>query len=332
MNNKKTVGIFLGAMLLANSFSAQAQQAKKLLRIGFISPESAGSPRTEHLSEAFRQGLRDLGYLEGQHVTVEYRYAEGKTDRIRQLAAELVGLKVDIIVAVTDPAIQTAKDATKTIPIIMVSGGRSPVEAGFVNSLAHPGANVTGFTNLGVEMSEKRLELFKEAVPKVKHVAVLYDPTNRGNVAEVQDVLPKAAHQLGLSIQPFEVRGADGFEKTFTAIIKERPDGIYFPGGVLLNANDKRTADFALKNRLPSVYLWSESVDVGGLLSYGPSYMAAGRGIARFVDRILKGAKPADLPVEQPMKFELVINLQTAKRLGLNIPQSVLFRADRVIR
>jgi putative tryptophan/tyrosine transport system substrate-binding protein len=320
------------AFLFTLTVVAQAQQAKKLFRIGFISPEHPGSPRTEHLNEAFRQGLRDLGYIEGQHVTVEYRYAEGKTDRIRQLAAELVGLKVDIIVAVTDPAIQTAKDATKTIPIIMVSGGRSPVEAGFVNSLAHPGGNVTGFTNLGVEMSEKRLDLFKEAVPKVKHVAVLYDPTNRGNVAEVQDVLPKAAHQLGLTIQPFEVRGADGFEKTFTAITRERPDGIYFPGGVLLNANDKRTADFALTNRLPSVYLWSESVDVGGLLSYGPSYMAAGRGIARFVDRILKSAKPADLPVEQPTKFEFVINLKTAKHIGLDIPQSVLFRADRVIR
>ena len=301
-------------MLLANSFSAQAQQAKKLLRIGFISPERAGSPRTEHLCEAFRQGLRDLGYLEGQHVIVEYRYAEGKTDRFPQLAADLVGLKVDIIVAVNDAAIGAAKDATKTTPIIMVSGGRSPVEAGFVNSLAHPGGNVTGFTNLGVEMSEKRLELFKEAVPKINRIAALYDPTNRGNVAEVKEVLPNAAHQLGLTIQPFEVRGIDGFERTFTAITKERLDGIFLPGGALLNDNDKRTADFALKNRLPSVYLWSESVDVGGLLSYGPSYMADGRGIARFVDRILKGAKPADLPVEQPMKFELVINLKPPSR------------------
>jgi putative ABC transport system substrate-binding protein len=181
-------------------------------------------------------------------------------------------------------------------------------------------------------MGEKRLELFKEAVPRLKLVAAIYDPTNRGNVVEVKEVLPRAAHQFGLTIERFEVDGTNGFERAFTAITKERVDGLYLPGGPLLNDNDKRTADFALNNRLPSVYLWSESVDVGGLLSYGPSHMVVGKGIARFGDRIIKGTKPADLPVEQPTKFDLVINLKTAKQIAHTIPPNVLARADRVIK
>jgi putative ABC transport system substrate-binding protein len=319
-------------MLFVLSIPAQAQQVKPLFRVGFISPEHSGSLRTQHLIKAFQQGLRDFGYVEGQHVTIEYQYAGGIADRFSQIATDLVAHKVDTIIVVNDQAIIAAKAATKSIPIIMVSGGRNPVDAGFVNSLAHPGGNVTGFTNLGVEMGEKRLELFKEAVPQIKRVAAIYDPTNRGNVVEVKDILPRAAHQFGLTIEHFEVGGINGFERAFTAITKDRVDGLYLPGGPLLNDNDKRTADFALNNRLPSVYLWSESVDVGGLLSYGPSYMVVGKGIARFVDRIIKGAKPGDLPVEQPTKFDLVINLKTAKHIGVTIPPNVLARADKVIK
>ncbi len=319
-------------MLFVLSIPAQAQQVKTSFRIGFISPEHPGSPRTEHLIKAFQQGLREFGYVEGQHVTVEYHYAAGRADSLAQIAADLVAHKVDAIVAITDAAVMAAKAATESIPIIMVSGGRNPVDAGFVSSLAHPGGNLTGFSNLGVEMAQKRLELFKETVPKLKRVAAIYDPTNRGNVVEVKDVLPRAAHQFALTIEPFEVSGINGFERTFRAITKGRPNGLYLPGGALLNDNDKRTADFALNNRLPSVYVWGESVDVGGLLSYGPSYMVAGRGVARFVDRIIKGTKPDDLPVEQPTKFELVINLKTAKHIGLTIPPNVLARADKVIQ
>ena len=324
--------LVFSAILFVLSIPAQAQQVKPLFRVGFISPEHSGSLRTEHLVKAFQKEFREFGYIEGQHVSVEYHYAAGRADRLPQIAADLVAHKVDAIVAITDAAIMAAKAATESIPIIMVSGGRNPVDAGFVNSLAHPGGNVTGFSNLGVEMTEKRLELFKEAVPRLKLVATIYDSTNRGNVVEARDILPRAAHQFGLTIEPFEVSGIDGFERTFRAIIKTRPNGLYLLGGALLNDNDTRTAEFALSNRLPTDYVWSESVDVGGLLSYGPSYMVAGRGVARVVDRIIKGAKPADLPVEQPTKFDLVINLKAAKQIGLTIPPNVLARADRVIK
>jgi ABC-type uncharacterized transport system substrate-binding protein len=333
--NNLNVRVFLCAlcaMLFIVSSPVQAEQVKTLFRVGLMSPEHPGSPRTEHLIRAFQQGLHEFGYVDGEHVTIEYYYAAGTADRLSQIAVDLVAHKVDAIVAITDAAITAAQAATDNIPIIMVSGGRSPIEAGFVNSLAHPGGNISGFANLGVEMAEKRLELFKQAVPKLKRVAAIYDPRNSGNVVEVKNVLPRAAHQFGLIIEPFEVNGINDFEKTFRAISKVRPNGLYVPGGALLNDTDKRTADFALSSRLPSVYVWSESVDSGGLLSYGPSYTIAGRGVARFIDRIIKGAKPADLPVEQPTKFDLVINLKTAKQIGLTIPPNVLARADRVIR
>ena len=310
---------------------AQAQQPKKVSRIGYLSAADPAGESTR--SEAIRLALREIGYIEGQNIAIEYRYGEGKRDRLPELAAELVRLKVDIIVvAGGDPLIRAAKNATKTIPIVMVGVGIDPVEAGFVESLARPGGNVTGLTNLSRELGGKRLELLKEAVPKLARVAVLYDPALPVSVREVKEVLPVAARALGLTLQPWEVRAADDFEKVFAALSKERPDGLYVPAGPLMTANEKRIVGFALKSRLPSMYGSREAVDAGGLMYYGADLADSYRRVAYFVDRILKGAKPADLPVEQPTKFELVINLKTAKQIGLTIPQSVLYRADRVIK
>ena len=228
--------------------------------------------------------------------------------------------------------IQAAKNATKTIPIVMTGAGLDPVEAGLVESLARPGGNVTGITNLTRELGGKRLELLKEAVPKLARVAVLYDPANPASVLEVKEVLPVAARALGLTIQPWEVRAADDFERVFAALSKQRPDGLYVLGGPLIDANQKRIAGFALKSRLPSMYSNREAVDAGGLMYYGADIADSYRRVAYYVDRILKGAKPADLPVEQPTKFELVINLKTAKQIGLTIPPEVLARANRLIK
>jgi putative ABC transport system substrate-binding protein len=221
-------------------------------------------------------------------------------------------------------------NATKTIPIVLVGGGSDPVEAGYIDSLARPGGNVTGLTNLGSKLAGKRLELLKEAVPKVARVAVLYDPA-APSALELKEV-QSAARALRVTIQPWEVRAADGFEKVFTARSKERSDGLYVIGGSLMRNNEKRTVAFALKSRLPSVYANREAVNAGGLMSYHADSAESYRRVAYFVDRILKGAKPADLPVEQPMKFEFVINLKTAKQIGVTIPQSVLYRADKVIK
>ena len=310
---------------------AQAQQPKKVPRIGYLSAFNPARESTR--SEAIRLALRELGYIEGQNIAIEYRYAEAKLDRYPELAAELVSLMVDIIVVAGGTATTlAAKNATKTIPIVMVGLGSDPVEAGLIDSLARPGDNVTGLTLLSRELGGKRLELFKEAVPKVARVAVLYDPTVRDSVLDVKEVLPVAARALGLTIQPWEIRDADGFERVFAALNKERPDGLYVPAGALMRANGKRIAGFALKSRLPSVYDDREAVDAGGLMYYGADVADSYRRVATYVDRILKGAKPADLPVQQPTKFELVINLKTAKQIGLTIPQSVLYRADKVIK
>ena len=331
MKKAAVPSILVAVVLLALGVIAEAQQPKKVPRIGYL---SAVDPATESTrSEAIRLALRELGYIEGQNIAIEYRYAEGKRDRFPELAAELVRLKVDIIVvAGGDTLIRAAKNATKTIPIVMMGGGLDPVEAGLVESLARPGGNVTGLTNLTRELGGKRLELLKEAVPKLARVAVLYDPANPASVREVKEVLPVAARALGLTLQPWEVRAADDFEKVFAALNKQRPDGLYVPGGPLMSANRKRIADFALKSRLPSMYGSREAVDAGGLMSYGADLADSYRRVAYYVDRILKGAKPADLPVEQPTKFELVINLKTAKQIGLTIPPEVLARADKVIK
>ena len=328
---KKIIFLALCALLFAPCFPAEAQQPKKVPRIGYL---SAGDPASESArAEAIRLALRELGYIEGQNIAIEYRYAEGKRDRLPELVAELVRLKVDIIVvAGGDQAIRAAKNATKTIPIVMVGAGADPVEAGLVESLARPGGNVTGITNLARELGGKRLELLKEAVPKLARVAVLYDPASPASVSEVKEVLPVAARALRLTLQPWEVRAADDFEKVFAALNKQRPDGLYVPAGPLMRTNQKRIADFALKSRLPSMYSNREAVDAGGLMSYGADLADSYRRVAYYVDRILKGAKPADLPVEQPTKFELVINLKTAKQIGLTIPPEVLARATKLIK
>ena len=322
------------AMLFAFCFSADAQQPKKVPRIGYLAHTDPASESARF--EGIRLALRERGYIEGQNIVTEYRSAsaEGKLDRLPELAAELVRLKVDIIVvAGGDPLIRAAKNATKTIPIVMVGSGADPVEAGLIESLAHPGGNVTGITNLNRELGGKRLELFKEAVPKVARVAVLYEPVLPGSVREVKEVLPVAARALGLTIRSWEVRAADDFEKVFAALIKQRPDGLYVPAsGPLMAASRKRIADFALKSRLPSAYNTRAYVDAGGLMSYNADPADSYRRVATYVDKILKGAKPADLPVERPTKFELVINLKTAKQIGVTIPQKVLGRADKVIK
>jgi putative ABC transport system substrate-binding protein len=329
MNRKVTV-LTLCAMLFALCSSATAQQPKKVSRIGYLAGSDAATDSAR--AQAIRLALRELGYIEGQNIITEYRYAKGKPDRLPELATELARLKVEIIVAGGAAPIRAAKSATKTIPIVMMGRGIDPVEAGHVESLARPGGNVTGITLLGTELGGKRLELLKEAVPKLALVAVLYDPANPGPVLEMKDDLPVAARALRLTIRPWEVRVVNDFEKIFAALNKQRPDGLYVLGGNRINANQKRIIGFALKNRLPSVYSRREAVDAGGLMYYGADEAESYRRVAYYVDRILKGAKPADLPVEQPTKFELVINLKTAKQIGLTIPQSLLYRADKVIK
>jgi putative ABC transport system substrate-binding protein len=311
---------------------ASAQQAKKVPRIGYLS--SGGDPARESArAEGLRLALRELGYIEGQNIAIEYRHAEGKRDRAPELAAELVRLKVDIIVVAAGlGTIQAVKNATKTIPIVMAGEGVDPVKAGLVESLARPGGNVTGITYLQGDLGGKRLELLKDAVPKLSRVAVLYESASASAVLELKEILPVSARALGLTLQPWEVSSANDFERVFAAMGKQRPDGLYVSVGPLMQGNGKQIASFALKSRLPSTYVYREDVDAGGLMYYGADQAASYRRVAYYVDRILKGAKPADLPVEQPTKFELVINLKTAKQIGLTIPQSMLFRADKVIK
>jgi ABC-type uncharacterized transport system substrate-binding protein len=324
---KKITGLALCALLFAHSFPVQVQQPKKVSRIGFL---SSSDPATESArAEGVRLGLRELGYIEGQNIVIEYRFVEGKPDRFPELAAELVRLKSDVIVASGGRRlIQAAKNATKMIPIVMVGGGVDPVKAGLVESLARPGGNVTGLTLLSTELGGKRLELLKEAVPKLVRVAVLYDAA----VPVGLEVLRAAARPLGLTIRSLEIRDADDFERVLAALNKERSDGLYVLGGPVMFANQKRTVGFALKSRLPSMYGRIDAVEAGGLMYYGADFANSYRRVAWYIDKILKGAKPADLPIEQPTKFDLVINLKTAKQIGLTIPQKVLGRADRVIK
>jgi putative ABC transport system substrate-binding protein len=320
------------AILLVYIYPAEAQQPVKVPRIGYLSNTDAATDSAR--AEGIRLALRDLGYIEGQNIAIEYRYAKGKRDREPELAAELVRLKVDIIVVASgDVTIRAAKNATKTIPIVMMGLGSDPVRAGYVESFARPGGNVTGFTALTRELGGKRLEVLKEAVPKLSRVAVLYDPANPPSLYEVKELLPADARALKLTIQPWEIRAADDFEKVFAALNKQRPDGLYaVTAGGVMRPYQKRTIDFALKSQLPAMYSSREAVEAGGLMSYGRDFAESYRRVAYYVDRILKGAKPADLPVEQPEKFEFVINLKTAKQIGLTIPANVLARADKVIR
>jgi putative tryptophan/tyrosine transport system substrate-binding protein len=328
---RKSFCLAVCALLFAHSFTAEAQQPKKVSRLGYLSNTDAATDSAR--AEGIRLALRELGYIEGQNIAIEYRYAgESVSGSLSLRPSWCVSRLISSWYQQGDPAVRAAKNATKTIPIVMTGSGIDPVETGLVESLARPGGNVTGLTNLNRELGGKRLELLKEAVPKLARVAVLYNPASAGGVREVKEELPVAARALGLTIQPWEVRDAGGFEKVFAALSKERPDGLYVTTGGLLTANQKRIVGFALKSRLPSVYNDREAVDAGGLMYYGADLAYSYRRVAGYVDKILKGAKPADLPVEQPTKFELVINLKTAKQIGVTIPQKVLERADRVIK
>jgi putative ABC transport system substrate-binding protein len=331
MKKAAVPSILIAVVFLAVAAIAEAQQPGKVPRLGYLSSADAATDSAR--AEGIRLALRELGYIEGQNIAIEYRYAEGRPEREPGLAAELVRLKVDIIVVASgDRTIQAAKNATNTIPIVMMGSGSDPVEIGLIESLARPGGNITGVANLARELGGKRLELLKEAVPKLARVAVLYDPAIPRGVIEVKEVLPVAARALRLTLQPWEIRTADDFERVFTALKKDRPDGLYVTSNPLSRGNSKRVGDFAIKSRIPSVHGGRESVEAGGLMSYGADTAESYRRVAYFVDRILKGAKPAELPVEQPTKFELVINLKTAKQIGLTIPQSMLYRADKVIK
>ena len=332
MKKAALLSILVVGVMLAIEVNAQSQQPKKVPLIGYLS--SGDAARESARLEGMRLDLRERGHIEGQNIGIEYRYAQGKVDRFSELAAELVRLKVDIIViAGGNRLIQAAKNATKTTPIVMTGGGTNPVEAGLVESLARPGGNVTGITNLSGELGGKRLELLKEAVPKLALVAVLYEPAAATSVTEVTEDLPAAARALRLTIQPWELRAADDFDRVFAAMSKQRTEGLYVTGGgALMSAHGKRIVGFALKSRMPSMFARREDVDAGGLMHYGADLADSYRRVAYFVDRILKGTKPADLPVEQPTKFELVINLKTAKQIGVTIPPEVLARANRLIK
>ena len=330
--NRRTAIRQMAIYCLTTASCAEPEQPKKVPRIGYL---SSADPATEFTrAEAIRLGLRERGYIDGQNIAVEYRYAEGKPDRYPEILAELVRLKVDIIVVSGGtPAVRAAMNATKTIPIVMTGQGADAVEAGLVESLARPGGNVTGMTTFsGGGIGGKRLELIKEAVPKIARVAALYDPAAPSGARLVKEILPEVARALKLTIQPWEVRDADDFERVFAALNKQRPNGLFVQGSPLTYANGKRIASFALKSRLPSMFGRGEDVEVGGLMYYGVDEKDNFRRVAYFVDRILKGAKPAELPVEQPMRFEFIINLQTANKIGLTIPPDLLARATKIIR
>jgi putative tryptophan/tyrosine transport system substrate-binding protein len=317
----------LCAMLLALCSPATAQQPKRIVRIAVLTAAPASSPSIE----AFRQRMQELGYTDGKDVSIEIATSQGRSDRFADLAADLARRNVDVILAGTDIAVRSAKNATKTIPIVMAGVGTDPVDSVLVETLARPGGNITGLTNLAGETAAKRLELFKETFPKAIRIAVLFDPAVRGNVLQAKDAESIARH-LGLTVQTREVKNAESFDGIFTTLSKERPDGLYVPGGPVITANDKRVIDFAIQKRIPTVYHRKDAVLLGGLMSYGADNVEQYRRAAYFVDKILKGAKPADMPVERPTRFELVINLKTAKQIGVTIPPNVLARADRVIR
>ena len=315
----------LGALLFALCAGAQAQQPTKLPWIGYLA-----LVRSSDLDAAFHKGLDEIGYANGHNIHVEYRFAERKVGRLVDLAADLVRLKVDIIVASSTQAIDAARRATKTIPIVFPVTF-DPVASGFVASLARPGGNLTGLSAQNPVLSGKRLELLKEVQPQLSRVAVLWNPTNSGSRIAM-DETKAAANQLGIRLQLLEIRSEDDLEAAFRVAIKEKPGALTQIPDNLLTALRKRILDFAIRNRLPSVASTRGYAEAGGLMSYGASLSELYRRAATYVDKILKGAKPADLPVEQSTKFELVINLKTAKQIGLTIPPNVLARADKVIR
>ena len=329
IQNPKWLGLSVIALMLVAVALAQAQQPEKIRLIGFLAVNSASADK--HLDEAFKQSLRELRWVEDRNVAIEYRSAEGKADRLPALAAELVDAKVDVIVSAGGtPGAQAAKKATGTIPIVFTSSG-DPVATGLVMSLARPGGNVTGLSRVGPDLSVKKVELLKEIMPKISRVAFVWNPDNAANALALKET-QAAARQVHWQVQSVEVRGPHEFQAAFAAMSKERAPAVIVQSDQSFRGKLSQLAQLAVKNRLPTMLPQSEYVEAGGLMSYGENLAERYRRAAVFVDKILRGAKPADLPVEQPTKFELVINLKTARQIGLNIPPNVLARADRVIR
>ena len=326
---KKILVWLLAAVFLATVSPADAQQPKKIAKVGFVLASTPAA--AAHNVEAFRQGMRELGYVEGKTFVLELRYGEARAERIVEFARELVGLKMDVIVASTDVAIAAVKRETQTIPIVMAISS-DPVGTGFVASLARPGGNVTGNSTISPELSGKRLELLREVVPGLSRVAFLWNPDVRGAVLDYKET-EGAAGSLHLQLQSVEVVRAEDLDRAFSAVTKDRAQALIMPAANPVGFTARgQIASFAQKNRVPSIYAQREYVDAGGLMSYGPNTPDMFRRAATYVDKILKGTKPADLPVERPRKFELVINLKTAKQIGLTIPPNVLARAEKVIK
>jgi len=326
IQNRKWAGLFAIALALAFCGAvANAQQTKEIHRIGVLFIGGRDQP---HL-EAFKQGLRERGLTEGKNIAIEYRYAEGKYDRLREFADELVRMKVEIIVTTSSISAHAAREVTKTVPIVMTTG--NPVEEGLAESFAHPGGNVTGLSNFAQELSGKRLEILKETFPKMTRVAVLWSPQEREAAVGFKQT-QEAAQGFSLQLQSVELARAEDIEKVFAEIPKRRPDALVAILHPLVTLHSKRVVEMALKHRLPGMYPTRQFAEEGGLMAYGPLIGDLYRRAATYVDKILKGAKAEELPVEAPTKFELAINLKTAKQLGVTIPQSVLFRADKVIK
>ena len=322
---RRTFALALGSLFLTTFHLAQAQQPRKMARIGYLNP---GDPVSRvYRTEAFRQGLKELGYIEGRNIIIEYRFAEARPERLPELARELVGLKVDIIFAGGGPATKAAKNVTQMIPI--VTSSQDPVGQGFVASLPRPGGNITGLTNLTSELVGKRLELLKEAIPKISRVAVLWTPDHPA--ATTWRRTKVAAQSLGVQLQAAELRVRDDVEPAFAAIKRERAEALFMIRSPIVNDLTKRIGSLAAESGLPAIYDDKRFPQLGGLMSYGTDLADLDRRAAIYIDRILRGAKPADLPIERPTKFELVINLKTAKALGLKIPAHLLMEADEVI-
>ena len=325
---KRMIQLVVGILLIVCGASAQAQQPAKIPRIGYLTGATPDGQSAR--IESFRQGLRELGYVEGKNIVIEYRYAEENLNRLATLAAELVRLKVDVIVTGGGPNTRAAKSATKTIPIVMAQDS-DPVGNGFVASLARPGGNITGLSNLSPEISGKQLELLKEIIPKLSRVAALGTSSNPANAPQLRE-LELAAGALNLKLQYLAVLDPKDIETAFQAATKGRADAVLVLPGPIFNSNRPQIAKLAVKSRLPAIYSHSRYVIDGGLMTYGVNQADLDRRAATYVDKILKGAKPADLPVEQPTKFEFIINLNAAKQIGLTIPPNVLARANRVIK
>jgi len=327
VRRREFIALVGGAIVCPTGVRAQPQ-AGKVPRIGYLRVTSASD--RPPLLDAFRQALRELRWIEGQNVVIDYRFAEGRLDRLPDLAAELVRLKVDVIVSLGTQGVTAARNATDTIPIVMI-GVRDPIAIGLIASLAHPGGNVTGVSGYaGLEIVAKQLELLKETVPEIRRVAVLSNPTNAYHQLAIKE-LNVAAGSLGVQLQLLEARGPNEFDGAFAAMAKERAGALLVLSDIMFNGHGTRLADLAASRRLPTANAVRESVEAGGLMSYGPSFLDSYRRSAAYVDKILKGDKPADLPVEQPTKFELVINLKTAKAIGVTVPSTLLARADEVI-